>query len=162
MTTQIVIEGQTYDASTLTQPASGRMFRDAWAAPVDNVIQLDATKLHALMAVKVQEERARRLQIGFNYDFGDARGVHEIGTTDADWVGWNEVINLANALIDSGSGSTTIDVVTNTGPVTVTALEWQAIMLAGAGSRQTIWAKSFALQAMDPIPEDYNADNHWS
>jgi len=114
------------------------------------------------MAVKVQEERARRLQLGFSYDFGDARGVHEIGTTDADWVGWNEVINLANALIDSGSGSTTIDVVTNTGPVTVTALEWQAIMLAGAGSRQTIWAKSFALQAMDPIPEDYNADNHWS
>lgn len=162
MTTQIIINGQAYEAGALTQPASGRMFRDAWDTPVNGVIQLNAAKLKEMMAVKVQEERARRLQIGFNYDFGDARGVHEIGTTDADWVGWNEVINLANALIDSGSGSTTIDVVTNTGPVTVTALEWQAIMLAGAGSRQTIWAKSFALQAMDPIPEDYNADNHWS
>lgn len=162
MTTQIVIDGQPYDAGNLTLPSSGRMFRDAWAAPVDNVIQLDATKLHALMVVKVQDERERRLELGFSYDFGDARGVHTIGTTKEDWKGWNEVINLANALIDSGSGSTTIDIVTNTGPVTVTALEWQAIMLAGAVSRQTIWAKSFALQAQNPIPEDYNANSHWT
>lgn len=162
MTTQINIAGQLYDAASLTLPPSGRLFREAWAAPEGGVIQLDASKLKALMAVKVQEERARRLRLGFDYDFGDERGVHTIGTTDADFEGWKEVIRLANALIDSGMGSTTIEIVTNTGPAQVTAFEWQAIMLAGAVSRQTVWAKSFALQALPVIPEDFDDDAHWT
>ena len=110
----------------------------------------------------VQRERDRRLSLGFEYDFGDVRGVHRIGTTDADMKGWNEVINLANALIDTGDTTTLIDIVTDTAPCQVTAPEWQAIMLAGALSRQTIWAKSFALQAMDPIPGDYADDKYWT
>mgnify|MGYP003109297277 CR=1 FL=1 len=115
-------------------------------------------------------ERSRRLQLGFDYDFGmmedgvtpDPRGIHTIGTTEADWVGWNEVINLANALIDVGDTESTIDIVTDTGPASVTAPEWQAIMLAGAADRQVIWAKSFELQTMDPIPENFEDDSFWS
>lgn len=132
-------------------------------APAKTVSRADMQK-------RVQGERKRRLELGFNYDFGllddgvtpDPRGIHEIGTTEADWVGWSEVINLANALIDVGDTTSTIDIVTNTGPASVTAPEWQAIMLAGAADRQVIWAKSFELQAMDPIPEDYADDSFWS
>jgi len=52
--------------------------------------------------------------------------------------------------------------VTDTGPASVTAPEWQAIMLAGAADRQVIWAKSFELQTMDPIPENFEDDSFWS
>jgi hypothetical protein len=110
----------------------------------------------------VQSERARRLALGFSYDFEDARGVHQIGTTPADMVGWRDVIDLANALIDLGDTTTTIDIVTDTGPTQVTAPEWQAVMLRAAEVRQVLWASSFTLQAMDPIPEDYDADGYWS
>ena len=129
-----------------------------------------APPTHEQMAVRVQQERKRRLELGFDYDFGmmedgvtpDPRGIHTIGTTDADWVGWNEVINLANALIDVGDTESTIDIVTDTGPASVTAPEWQSIMLAGAADRQVIWAKSFELQNMDPIPENFEDDSFWS
>jgi hypothetical protein len=107
-------------------------------------------------------ERTRRLALGFDYDFGDARGVHHIGTTDADMVGWREVTDYANALIDLGDTATTIAIVTDTGPATVTAPEWQAVMLQAAVARQGIWAKSFELQAMSPIPADYADDARWS
>ncbi len=110
----------------------------------------------------VMRERKRRLELGFDYDFGDARGIHRIGTTEADWAGWNEVINLANALIALGDTTTTMNVVTDTGPTAVTALEWQQIMVAGAAISQQIWGASFALQAMTPIPLDYTADVYWS
>lgn len=110
----------------------------------------------------VAAERARRLAIGFDYDFGDARGVHQIGTTPNDMIGWREVIDYANALIDSGDTTTKIAIVTDTGPAEVTAPEWQAIMLVAASVRQNIWAKSFALQAMQPIPGDYANDSYWS
>jgi hypothetical protein len=162
MTTQIQINGQMYDAGSLTLPDSGRAFRSAWTTPINGVVQLDAAKVKELMAVKVQEERKRRLALGFSYDFEDARGVHQIGTTPADMVGWRDVIDLANALIDLGDTTTTINIVTDTGPTQVTAPEWQAVMLRAAEVRQVLWASSFTLQAMDPIPEDYDADGYWT
>jgi hypothetical protein len=98
--------------------------------------------------------------LGFQYDFGDARGVHQIGTTSADLVGWRDVIDYANALIDSGDTTTEINVVTDTGPVAVTAPEWQAVMLRAAEVRQVLWARSFALQSS--LPADYANDSHWT
>jgi hypothetical protein len=107
-------------------------------------------------------ERQRRLSLGFDYDFQDVRGVHRVGTTPEDMTGWREVIDFANALIDTGDTTTTIAIVTDTGPTNVTAPEWQAVMLQAATVRQRIWAKSFVLQAMNPIPEDYANDNYWT
>jgi len=112
--------------------------------------------------IDVQQERARRLALGFAYDFGDQRGVHHIGTTPADMEGWRDVIYYANALIDSGDTETQIGIVTDTGTTAVTAPEWQVIMLEAASVRQIIWAASFALQAMQPIPGDYADDSYWS
>lgn len=116
----------------------------------------------AATQLDVQMERARRLALGFAYDFGDARGVHHIGTTPDDMIGWRDVIDYANALIDSGDTTTKIAIVTDTGPAEVTAPEWQAIILVAASVRQNLWAKSFALQAMQPIPGDYADDSYWS
>ena len=110
----------------------------------------------------VQDERARRLALGFDYEFGDARGVHHIGTSADDMTGWRDVIDYANALIDSGDTTTQIAIVTDTGATMVTAPEWQAIMLAAAEVRQILWARSFALQAANPIPQDYTDDSHWT
>lgn len=107
-------------------------------------------------------ERARRLALGFDYNFGDARGVHRVGTTDADMAGWREVTDYANALIDLGDVTTTISIVTDTGPAMVTAPEWQAILLRAAQVRQAVWAASFALQAMPQIPQNYADDSFWA
>jgi len=116
---------------------------------------------HADMENRVALERERRLQAGFDYDFGDARGVHRIGTTNADMVGWREVTDLANALIATNNGSTTINVLTDTGAVGVTATEWADVLIAAAQFRQPFWAASFAIQALDPIPADYADDARW-
>ena len=109
----------------------------------------------------VVAERVRRLALGFNYNFGDARGVHRIGTTESDMKGWDEVTTLANALIANGYVTQAISIVTDTGPCEVTPLEWQAVLLAAAQFRQPIWAASFAVQAMTPIPADYTDDQYW-
>jgi hypothetical protein len=106
-------------------------------------------------------ERDRRLALGFDYDFGDARGVHRIGTTSADMLGWAEVTQFSQAALALGTPEATIQIVTDTGPATVTATEWQAILLAAGAHRQPIWAASFVLQASYPIPADYAADTHW-
>jgi hypothetical protein len=116
---------------------------------------------HAEMADRVAQERERRLATGFAYDFGDARGVHQIATTAKDMAGWDEVTSGAQAAINSGLPDMDISIVTDTGPVTVTAMEWQAILLAAAAARQPIWAASFAIQALDPIPADYADDSRW-
>lgn len=115
----------------------------------------------APMARDVLAERARRLSLGFDFDFGDARGLHHIGTTEADMRGWDEVSKLASALIALNDTETTITIVTNTGAADVTALEWQTILVAAAQFRQPIWAASFALQAADPIPADFTDDKYW-
>ena len=106
-------------------------------------------------------ERMRRLAAGFDHDFGDERGIHRIGTTEADQIGWSEVTTLSNALIALGDTVTTITAVTDIGPVEISALEWQAILVAAGQFRQPIWKASFALQAMDPMPADFTADQYW-
>jgi hypothetical protein len=109
----------------------------------------------------VIQERRRRLSEGFTYDFGAPRGTHHIGTTEDDLIGWDEVTKFAQAAISAGLPSQPISIVTNTGPMTTTAIEWQSVLLAAAQHRQPIFAASFALQAMDPIPADYADDSHW-
>lgn len=130
--------GWTYDGETFTAPAP---------APIT--------------PARVITERARRLALGFDYDFADTRGVHRIGTTPDDMRGWDEVTTWASAAMALGNGSSTLTVVTDTGPVTVTALEWQSVLAAATAYRQLIWGASFVLQAMDPIPVDFADDQYW-
>lgn len=108
-------------------------------------------------------EKDRRLGLGFDYNFGDARGVHRIATTPTDMAGWDEVAKFAQALLNTGNTSTLITIMTGNGVVQLTALEWQGIMLAAAAFRQPIWGASFTLAAMNPIPTDYATnDAYWS
>ena len=120
-----------------------------------------ARQAPAPSAEDVLRERARRLAAGFDHDFGDSRGVHRIGTTELDMRGWDEVTKVAGAAIALGQTDKSIDIVTDTGPVTVTALEWQELLLAAYDFRQPIWEASFALQVMSPIPADYCEDVRW-
>ena len=58
--------------------------------------------------------------------------------------------------------TTPIAVVTDTGPIQVTPAEWQQVLLAAAAFGQPLWADSFALQAMNPIPTDHATnDAYW-
>lgn len=104
-------------------------------------------------------ERKNRLAAGFDYDFGDARGVHHIGTTEKDLEGWREVTEIAQVHINSGAPNQTIDIATDTGPCSVTAAEWQSVLLAAAAFRQPIFAASFTLQAT--LPADYKTSSIW-
>lgn len=121
---------------------------------------VDAYDPNAPTVELIATERNRRLALGFDYDFGDKRGVHHIGTSPADMVGWGEVSTYAGALLDMGDVETKIAIVTDTGPCEVTAPEWRAIEVAAAAFRQPIWAKSFVLSAL--LPTDYANDAHWS
>lgn len=140
---------------------------------VGPVNQVEATRVLQVWTVErrsieeqrnaVIRERARRLAAGFDYDFGDARGVHRIGTTPEDMVGWDEVTKLSNALLLAGDTTTQFTILTDTGLVQVTAAEWNAILIAAAQFRQPIWLGSFSLQAMDPVPADYATnDAYWA
>lgn len=111
----------------------------------------------------VESERNRRLaDASFDYDFGDGRGVHTIGADEKDMAAWMmEVMPIAQARL-ALSDSTAINIVTNTGPVSVSPTEWMDIVNTGAASRQAIWQYYFAIVAMDPIPADYQDDQYWS
>ena len=109
----------------------------------------------------INAERDRRLAAGFDYDFGDARGVHRINTTDADMQGWDEVTKMAQTALNLGHPDTAINIKTGTGRVTVTAAEWQMILLASGQHRQPIFNAAFDLRTMEPIPDDYAKDTQW-
>lgn len=112
-------------------------------------------------AADVEAERERRLAAGFDYDFEDVRGVHRIGTTRDDLVGWDEVDKFAASLRAAGAGDVEVHILTDTGPVTVSADEWAQIMIAAGAFRQPIWAASFLIVAMDPIPENFADNSYW-
>jgi hypothetical protein len=107
---------------------------------------------------QVEAERARRLACGFNYDFGGERGIHRIGTTEKDRKGWDEVTTISNAAIATGDPDRLIEIKTDTATTSVSAIEWQEVLLEAAAFRQPIWQASFALLAMDPIPGDFADD----
>lgn len=111
----------------------------------------------------VVAERSRRLALGFNYTFpnADPRGTVRIGTTAADMDGWGEVSEWSRTKLALGQTTAELQIVTNSGPVTVTPMEWQSILDAGTAFRQPIWAASFMLQGQNPIPLDYALDAHW-
>ena len=48
-----------------------------------------AAQKREAMVAGILSERARRLATGFDYDFGDERGIHHIGTTPEDKRGWD-------------------------------------------------------------------------
>lgn len=146
------VVGETYGAREATEeePAQSGWTLVPWLAVKPLTIQ------------DVVAERERRLGLGFDYDFGDARGTHRIGTTEADMKGWTEVSTASQAAINLGQPTAPIALVTDTGPVTVTAQEWQAILLTAAQVRQPIWAASFLISAMNPIPADYTNDQYWT
>jgi hypothetical protein len=114
-----------------------------------------------ITSTQIIAERQRRLAQGFDFDFADARGIHRIGTTATDMDGWAEVTQWSNAAINTGAASATMAIVTDTGATTVTAQEWQQILVAAAQFRHPIWMASFALQALQPIPADYANDSYW-
>lgn len=122
--------------------------------------RLVAWELETIPVEMVLAERSRRLGAGFDFDFNGK--IHRIGTTEADMRGWDEVSKLSNALINIGQPGFEINIVTDTGPVTITPMIWQTVLVAAAAFRQPIWAGSFALQALDKIPEDYTNDKYWS
>lgn len=109
----------------------------------------------------VVSERERRLAAGFDYNFNDARGVHRIATSEEDMKGWSEVTMGSQAAMALGMTTAPINIVTNTGAVTVTVQEWQQILLAATQFRQPIWTASFVLQNQSPIPSDYADDKWW-
>ena len=104
-------------------------------------------------AQDVNQERDNRLQAGFNYDFGDARGIHRIGTTEADMSGWDEVTKIAQTALNLGQPNYSISIKTDTGRVDVTASEWQMVLLAAGVFRQPIFNAAFDLRELDPIPD---------
>jgi hypothetical protein len=107
-------------------------------------------------------ERERRLNAGFDYQFKDKRGVHRIGASDADWSGWQEVHVQATKAMMRGKPKTAIAIVTDTGPVSVTAEEWLDILDAIEAFRQPVVLAAFRLSALKSIPADLTLDIHWS
>jgi len=146
------IDGQRFalDASVTTQAEA-----DAWYAANT------ANGPPPPQPSDVYAERDRRLSLGFDYDFEDERGVHRIGTTDADMRSWNEVTTAFNAA-DKLGHPLQLQIMTDTGPAQVNSAEWAAILLRSAQVRQDIWKASFVLQSADPIPEDFADDQYWT
>lgn len=146
------------DADTFAD-AAGNLGRRRW---VDGVLTAYEPPSAAVTVADVARERDRRLSFGFDYDFGDARGIHHIATAAEDMRKWMDEVNpLAQTLINAGQPGGEIAIVTETGPVTITAGEWQSILLAAGEWRQPIYAAYFALKVFDPIPADFAEDTYW-
>lgn len=126
-----------------------------------SLIDYTPLRTHEELLQAIENERGRRLAKGFIYDFKDGRGKHEIGTSVADEAGWDKVTKLSQAHILSGNPDAKIQIVTNTGPVEVTAMEWQLILIQAGAFQQPIYAVSFGLQTLDPLPQDVENPEYW-
>lgn len=156
--------GATFIAPPAYMPGNVTVFRDGkwgYVKATEGPRGEKSDEPHGPDANDVVAERNRRLALGFYYDFDDERGEHFFATTTEDMVGWDEVSKLANALVMSGVGDTKIQILTGHGATDVTALEWQLILIFAGTVRQPLFAASFVLQAMDPIPSDYMDDEYW-
>lgn len=142
-------------------PEDAGVTRIASEAELNDVLAVYGLPGPLVTIANVVAERDRRLSLGFDFDFGDERGVHHIGTTPDDMIGWNAVTVAANAIIATRMRPAAIDILTETGPATVTAMEWQQVLLAATAAQQPIWHASFALSAMSPIPANFRNDAHW-
>ncbi|WP_296101486.1 hypothetical protein [uncultured Agrobacterium sp.] len=109
------------------------------------------------------DEVNRRLSLGFDFDFGDERGVHHFGTTPGDMTRWmQEVTPLAQAAMNIGEPDRLVGIKTNTGLVEVKASEWWLVLDAAAAWRQPLYAAYFALKAASEIPADYAVnESYW-
>jgi hypothetical protein len=133
------------DAASLTEVLANQGLRGPMVYPAD-----------------VHAERDRRLALGFDFDFGAERGVHRFATTPGDMVGWQDVTTWATVQAVTGNETVTLPIKTETGPTVVTAAEWFAVLNTATAFRQPIWAASFVLEAMDPIPADFRQDSYWT
>lgn len=113
-------------------------------------------------ADEVWSEKDRRWALGFDYDFGDARGVHHIGTTPKDLDDWNKVSTLAQAMLNSGVTNTPISISTDTGDTQVTPSEWQRVLIASGLFMQPIMQAAMTIVKMSPIPADFRDDSYWT
>lgn len=112
---------------------------------------------------EIIRQRKIRLAVGFDYDFGDDRGVHHIGTTEDDMQSWGEVNTWAFKEVARGRGAvSTKTILSDTGPALVTASEWLDILDAAEAFRQPLFTASFILQAMNPIPQDVDNEVYWT
>lgn len=159
---RIIYQGHAFVLDDVQYPANWlQLAAHEDLAGVGITVSNDPDPVPVVTPDDVAAERARRLALGFDYNFGDARGVHHIGTTEADMRNWEEVTSFSQALVALGDTATAINILTNTGSCAVTALEWMQILVAAAAVRQPLFAASFALQAMTPIPTDYADDRWW-
>ena len=110
----------------------------------------------------LQQERDRRLAMGFSFDFGDERGVHIIGTTADDMRGWDEVTQFCDLVRRGVIDQPSIGISTETGDVEITPAEWDLILAAAAAFRQPVWQASFALANLDELPTDFADDAWWT
>lgn len=157
------------NATTIAPPmpmdGNVRIFRNgAWGYIKPNAPDDIAEEPHGPSIDDVAAERDMRLSMDIVYDFGDddPRGKQYFGMTPADRKGWDVVTQLANALVLSGNPNAQIGVRTNTGPISVTAAEWQAVLIHAGIVQQPFYQASFALQDMWPnIPADYRDDSYW-
>jgi len=159
------VDGKIWSSKTSAyvqdQPESGLITPIASEQELTEVLRAYGLRGPSPSVQDVIAERNRRMEAGFDYNFGDSRGVHHIATSDADMRGWSEVTDWMNAHIALNDQSATISILTATGQVAVTPLDWAKILQAAGAFRQPLWAASFVLEAMSPIPADYFADKYW-
>lgn len=141
-----------------------RRFVDgAWGYSPEGEDETPPTEEPVVSVAMVSAELDRRLALGFDYNFGDERGIHHFGTTPQDMKRWTEEVTpLSQAYINMGQPGGQIGIKTETGPVFVTAAEWQLILLAAGAHRQPIYQAYFTLKDMAPIPADFATNPaHW-
>lgn len=160
MTSLININGDIRDASSLDLP--DRKFRDAWVFN-GNAVELDVNKLNVIMRRLVNEERDRRIVQGQSVDVSGV-GVFTMDTrNEADFRNLNGLALKGTLLMIAADAVTTTEVRDSadqshylTGAQLISMAEQVAAKVSA------IYAASWALKAMDPIPSDYADDSYWT
>lgn len=169
MTQRFFVDGHgnylgSYDGPDETTPA---YFVDGIEIPTAPMDARQVWNGHELLAAvptpeMLTEEVNRRLSLGFDYDFGDERGVHHFGTTPGDMTRWmQEVTPLAQAAMNMNKPDRIIGIKTDTGLVEVKASEWWLVLDAAAAWRQPLYSSYFALKSLPNLPADYATNNSY-
>jgi len=134
MGNKVIINGQQFEASSISMPESGRLFRSAWNAPTNGVIQLDIEKVGEMCHSKREEWRKKMDTQPFPYD-GD--------TFDKDELSINRIIGLRQMSRDAVEDGTTLE-------AQITALGGPTVFISSSNKEHQItdsWVKGL-FQAM--------------
>lgn len=150
------------EADQLTAPVPSRKFRDAWSSE-GTVIVIDPVAKAEILKGLINKERDRRIALGHTVTLSDGTVIQVQTRDEKDFRNINGLVSqaLVYSMMNNLTEEMTFWGADNTEHTLTPAKMIEMGSLVGK-LVEGLYAKGRALKVMDPIPDDYDNDAHWT